>query len=194
MERITYRLIRVENEENQDLDACKLLGAPVLAKGLFEALHLKDTEYFIAQINCAQVKNPPFPEKGWLYFFLDVESLKPRVVYTEKDPAEVIDDINEPFDADAYGDPTCLKMEFPGEKGSFLFGENDPDIGLEGSTGTAMKLTLLQIDALALPQGKQKPLRFGDFGFGDGHWVFLIEEKDLEKRDFRHVEFVEVES
>ena len=194
MEALHFALKRVAKEKNADLDACKLLGAPVMPLGFSEKLGLDEVDYFVAQIRCdAFAPRPPFPEKGYLYFFINVETMEPKVFYTEEEPAELVSDINDGFDRDSYGDPTCLMMELGKDGGSFLFGDVDPDIGLEGDTSTAGKLTLLEIDALSLPQGKQKPLIFGDFGMGDGHWVFLIDEKDLKNRRFDRVEFIETE-
>ena len=196
MEPLRFHLNRVEEEPSADLDACKLLGAAVMPEGFLDRLRLKPTEYFIAQIRCdAFPSREPFPDKGYLYVFLDINSLKPRVVYTEKEPAELIDDLNSGFDEEACGDPTCLQMKFDPEGGCRLFSEIDPDIGLESDVDTDGKLVLLQIDAYSLPEIEPRAFRFGDFGgLNDGYWVFLIKEEDLKKRDFRHVEFVEVEA
>ncbi len=202
MEPLRFKLLRVEEEENKDLDACKLLGSPVVPKDFLNKNRLSDNCYFVAQIRCdAFPARPPFPEKGFLYFFVDVTSMKPRVFYTEEEPAEVIDNINEFFDIEACGDPTCLRMVFdeeekkkiPLEAESTLFGDIDPNIGIEGDTVTAGKLALLTLDGLSLPQAEQRPFIFGDFGFGDGYWVFLIEEEDLRNRNFKRVELIEVE-
>ena len=193
MDRLHFSLKRVEEEPNADLDACKLLGTPVMPAGFFESSKLDDEDYFVAQIRCdAFPARDPFPSVGYLYFFLNINTMKPRVLYTKRDPAECIDEVNEAFDR-SCGDPTCLQMVFDEKGSSFIFGEVDPDIGLEGSTSTAGKLTLLEIDAFSLPQAPNRPFTFGDFGTGDGHWVFLIDEEDLRKKNFRRVEFVEVE-
>ena len=190
-----FNLIRVENEENKNLDACKLLGAPVMPKGFLESLKLEPEDYFVAQIDCGAVDGDSrFPKKGFLYFFLNINSLQPKVFFTEKEPEELIEDVNDGFDRESCGDPTCLAFDFGEEGTSFLFDEVDPDIGLEGSADLDGKLTLLEIDALALPEGKEHPFAFTNFAMLDGHMVFLIKEEDLAKRNFKRVEFVEVES
>lgn len=195
MERLYFTLKRTKNEANEDLDASKLLGAPVMPEGFFDSLPLNEMEYFVAQIRCDQFPaRPPFPDKGYLYIFVDINTLKPRVVYTEKEPGELLGDINDAFDKRECGDPTCLQMVFGGEQGCFLFGGVDHDTGIDMDVETEGKLTLLQIDGLALPQGRQKPLIFGNFGMGDGYWVFLIDEQDLAKRNFDNVELYEVEA
>ena len=194
MERIKFGLKRLEEEPNADLDACKLLGSPVMPEGFLDKAKLDESDYFIAQIRCdALPSRKPFPEKGYLYIFLNIDTLKPRVLYTEDEPAELYGDINDAFDPSACGDSTCLQMDFSEEGGCSLFGEVDPDIGLEGMTSLEGKLTLLEIDALSLPQGEQRPFLFGNYGNSDGHWVFLINEKDLAKKNFKNVEFVELE-
>ncbi|MBQ7250957.1 MAG: DUF1963 domain-containing protein [Bacilli bacterium] len=194
MEPLHFGVKRVKKEPNDQLDACKLLGTPVMPADFFEGLGLDEGAYFVAQIRCDQFPaREPFPNKGYLYFFLDIDTLKPKVAYTEKEPEELIDDVNASFDKDSCGDPTCLQMDFSVDGGNRLFGDVDLDIGLEGDTVTAGKLCLLELDALSLPQGKQKPLTFGDFGMGDGHWVFLIREEDLKARRFDKVEFIETE-
>ena len=193
MERLRFSVKRVEEEPNGELDACKLLGSPVMPEGFFDAAKLDDYDYFVAQIRCdALPSRAPFPTKGYLYVFLNADTLKPKVLYTEKEPAEVIGDVNASFDP-SLGDATCLQMVFDGKGGCSLFSEIDPDIGLEGYTDTDGKLTLLQLDGLTLPPDEEKPFRFGNFGLGDGHWVFLIKEEDLIKKNFKHVEFYELE-
>lgn len=195
MGKLAFTLKRVPKEKNEELDCCKLLGSAVMPAGLLDGLRLKPEEYFVAQINCAALPDtPPFPNEGFLYFFVNINTMKPRVVYTEKEPEELIDNMDEDFDVESCGDPTCLKMEFCEESGSFLFGEIDHDTGVDMEVDTAGKLTLLQIDAYTLPEGKQKPLIFGNFGMLDGYWIFLVSEEDLAKRRFKNVELIEVEA
>ncbi len=195
MEAIRYSLKRVTREKNADLDGSKLLGNPVVPSDFIRRNKIRASHYFVAQINCEEASaESPFPATGFLYFFLDVNTLKPKVIYEGHEPEELIEDVNASFDPTSCGDPTCLRMSFAeeGGKGSLLFGEVDPDIGLEGDTDTSGKLTLLQIDALSLPEGEQRPLIFGNYGMGDGYWVFLIREEDLMKGDYSKVEFIEV--
>lgn len=194
MQGLPFTLTRVEQEKNAELDACKLLGAPVFPKDFVKKNKIKPNDYFVAQVCCDSLPAPePFPKKGFLYFFLDINTLKPKVIFTEEEPEELVDDINAGFDVESCGDPTCLQMKF-GEGESFLFGEPDPDIGLEGFTDLDGKLTLLQIDGLGLPEGDERPFRFGTYALLDGYWVFLIREEDLKKGNFKNVEFVEVNS
>ena len=195
MEPLRFRLNRVEEEPNADLDACKLLGSPVMPANFMKRSRLKDDDYFVAQIRCdAFPSRAPFPDKGYLYVFLNINTLKPRVLYTEKDPEELIDGVNEAFDIESCGDPTCLQMVFDEKGGSFIFGDIDRNLDLETDVEIDGKVTLLQIDALSLPEAEQRPFRFGDFGMTEGYWVFLIPEEDLAKKDFSRVEFVEVEA
>ena len=194
MERIYFNLKSTPVEENKDLDGNKLLGSPVMPEGFLESLKLEEGDYFVAQIACASLPvRPPFPNKGYIYVFLNIDSLKPKVFYTEEEPAELIDDINSSFDEDACGDPTCLRMEIGGEEGSYRFGDVNMDIGLEGSTYLGGKLTLLEIDGFDIEKAGQESLIFGNYGMRGGHWTFLIKEADLAKGDFSKVEFVESE-
>ena len=199
MEGLHFKLIRTPEEASDQLDACKLLGSPVMPANYLESLNLEEGDYFVGQIWCdaLPVKNPLFPQKGFLYFFVNIDSLTPRVFYTKKDPAEVIDGMNEQFDADSCGDPTCLKMEFVDdpELGSYVFGPVDPNMGLEMATDTNGKVVLLQIDSLEFSEKEnERPLTFGVYGFSDHRWVFLIDEADLKKGRFDRVELVESES
>ncbi len=195
MEGIHFELKRVAKERNEELDASKLLGAPVFPEGFFDSLPLEEGDYFVAQINCEQAKaKKPFPDKGWLYIFLNVDTLKPKVFYTDQEPGEVIDEINGSFDPADFGDTTCLKMVFTEDDGhNAIFGDLDYDIGLEGDTEPRGKKTLLQIDAITVPQQEKRPLTFGNFGFLDGYWSFLIPEEDLKNLRFDRVEFIEIE-
>ncbi|MCR5078953.1 MAG: DUF1963 domain-containing protein [Bacilli bacterium] len=194
MEMIRFRLKRVEKEENKDLDASKLLGSPVFPKNFLKRNRIGSNYYFLAQINCAELPSiSPFPSKGYLYFFVDINEFKAKVVFTEEELEELIEDINDNFDREICGDPTCLRMEFEdgGEGESGVFGDIDPNIGLEGETEVEGKVVLLQLDAYSLPEDP-RPLTFSDFGLRDGYWVFLIEKDDLEKGDYRRVELIEV--
>ena len=195
MKEIRFSLKRVEEESNAELDACKLLGAPVFPAGLLDNAPLEDEDYFVAQINCSLLpKNPPFPETGFIYIFVNIDTLQPKVFYLNEEPEELVDDFNDHFDEESCGDPTCLQMVFGEEGGSYLFGEVDYDLGLEGYTELEEKVTLLQIDAYNLPEGEQRPLIFGNYGMADGHWVFLIKEDDLKRCYFRNVELIETEA
>ena len=194
MEPLRFSLKRIVKEKNAELDACKLLGAPVFPAGLMDSGKIEEGDYFVAQIRCdAFPARPPFPSKGYLYFFVNIDSLQAKVIYSEEEPAELVDDINDSFDVESCGDPTCLQMVFGEESGSYIFGEVDQDIGLEGYADLDGKLTLLEIDAFSLPQDDQRPLRFGNYGIADGHWIFLIKEEDLKKGRYDRVEFVETE-
>ncbi|MCR4561760.1 MAG: DUF1963 domain-containing protein [Bacilli bacterium] len=193
MEPLKFSLKRVEVEENAELDTSKLLGSPVVPADFLKRNGITENYYFVAQINLSEV--PPregFPKKGFMYFFVEVDELKAKVLYTEEEPSEVIEDINENFDPDDYGDPTCLQMKFAEKGGSAIFSEVDPDIGLDSVTDIDDKVMLLLIDALSLPQEEKKPFIFTSFGMGDGYWAFLITKEDLAKRNFKNVEFIDI--
>lgn len=185
-----FKLIRCEKENNADLDRSKLLGSPVTPLDLFENNGVTEDDYFVAQINCAELPDHTYaPARGWLYFFLDFNTLQPKVIYTDKEPEELREGINEAFDVESCGDPTALHLEFVEESEGFVFGENDPDLDLAAYADVSDKVTLLQIDALGIPN--QSPiLTFADFPVSDGYLIFLISREDLAKLDFSKVELL----
>ena len=110
MKPLLFSLKRVSHEENANLDHSKLLGTPVFPEDFFETHDLNDNDYFVAQLNLSEIKDPNglLPNKGFLYFFLDIDELTPKVIYEPRDPEMMMDDINESFDKDYCGDTKAL--------------------------------------------------------------------------------------
>ena len=192
MEPIYYKLKACKKEPNARLDGCKVLGSPVFPENFLEKHPLSEDDYFVAQVNLSELpKRPGIPNEGWLYFFVNVETLKPTVFYTKEEPAELVDNINESFDEDYYGTTICHYMEFNEESEAFLFGDNCPDLDL----GMYLKdedekFTLLQIDALGFPK-KSRILRLGNLATNDGYFIFVMPKKDLAKLNFKNVELID---
>ena len=191
MKTINFSLNRVEQEENATLDTSKLLGSPVFPSDFLETNDINDNDYFVAQINLSEIKDPNglLPEKGWLYFFLDFEDLTPKVFYEQREPEEVVDDINEGFDKSFCGDTTALYMDFKG-KGHFLLGDINEDLDLYSFTEIDGYMVLLMLDALEFPPN-HPILQFSILSKYDGYYIFLIKEEDLRKKDFSKVKFVD---
>ncbi|MCR5349113.1 MAG: DUF1963 domain-containing protein [Bacilli bacterium] len=185
-----FKLRRCEEEANEDLDRSKLLGAPVMPEGFFEKLGLSESDYFIAQINCSELPDHTYaPEKGWVYLFLDIDTLQPKAFYTAEEPAELLSEINANFDEESCGETVAHYLDFVEESEAFVFGPKDKDLDLQAYADTEGKVTLLQIDALAL--GDSKLFQFTDLAVGDGYLIFLIDKKKLAKGDFSEVSFID---
>ena len=191
MQPIYFTLKRVKKQRQDRLDCCKLLGDPVM--------HLDDpnTEqqlnidgYFLAQISFEELPLHPYGlEKGWLHIFIDPDSLQCHATYSEKEPNIIVDDINEGSLEAGLGDPNALEMVFEGEEGNYLLGDIDPNIGAESEVGIEGKVCLMMLDAYALPDNV---LNFLSIRSGDGYLLILIDEEDLKKRDFSHIEAREI--
>lgn len=193
MKPLHFHVRRVDEEENKDLDRSKLLGTLVAPEDFFEKHDINENDYFVAQLNLSEIKDPNglLPAKGFLYFFLDFDALTPKVIYEERDPEMMVDDINDAFDEQECGDKRALYLEFDEEESEqFLLGEIDEDLDLGGYTDTEGYVTLLQLDALELPQ-VNPILQFTVLSKYDGYYIFLIKEKDLKKHDFSKVKFVD---
>ena len=194
MKSLNFSVRRVDTEENASLDTCKLLGAPVFPEDFFEKNHIRDNDYFVAQLNLSEIKDPNglLPTSGFLYFFLDIDKLTPKVIYEPRDPETVMDDINDGFDKDSCGDTRALYMEFEGSgpKEQFILGDIDPSLDLDCFTNTDGYVVLLQLDALELPQ-HDMVLQFTTLCKYDGYYIFLIKEEDLKKGNFSKVKFAD---
>ena len=89
MDGIYFTQKRIEGETEETYIKSKFLGTPVFPEGLLydenDEFILYDTEYFIMQLNLEEIagKNPKLPQKGMLYFFIDVDTLEPRVIYAK---------------------------------------------------------------------------------------------------------------
>lgn len=180
-------------DSSENYTSSKFLGSPTVPLHFLDDHPLSDDDFFIAQINLEDLKGKQtlLPDKGFLYFFLDVDTLEPTVYFTEDEPAEVIIDINESFEGE-YGATDAYQLFFDSDldEGHYLLGEVNPDVGLEGYTDLNGKLTLLEIDALAIPE---EIFSFYSIARGSGRYTFLIKESDLLKRDFSRVEMIDCE-
>lgn len=203
MEGIYFSLKRIE-EENEETYLCsKILGTPVFPeKFLFNKngkCILNDADYFIMQLNLEDIadKNASLPKKGMLYFFINVDTLKPKVLFAkdlEEAPLEVLNDINFAFSVEDFGQTTGYKISFDNnlKEGHYILGDINPNLDLEMDMDTNGYITLLEIDFLSLPHSDM--LLFGDLATSGGHYVFLIKEKDLINLNFKNVKFVDTES
>lgn len=203
MEGIYFSLKRIE-EENEETYLCsKILGTPVFPeKFLFNKngkCILNDADYFIMQLNLEDIKNinTPLPNKGMLYLFINVDTLKPKVLFAkdlEKAPLEVLNDINFAFSVEDFGQTTGYKISFDNnlKEGHYILGDINPNLDLEMDMDTNGYITLLEIDFLSLPHSDM--LLFGDLATSGGHYVFLIKENDLINLNFKNVKFVDTES
>lgn len=187
-----------EREVDERVCSSKLLGAPTIPEGFLsrEENALYDEEFFVMQLNLGDIDGTAWglPRSGYLYFFVDVSDMTPRVLYTEDEPGEIISDINDAFLGE-YGKTNPHYLTFLGEggEGCFVLGPVNPDLGLEAEINTDEYVTLLEIDGLALPEDADI-LRIG-YGLPlGGHLMFLIKPEDLAKRDFSRVILLETES
>lgn len=192
MKPIYFTQTKVDPEPGPLLDRSKFLGAPAFPEGFMDRNELGDTDYFIAQVNLEEVgEQDLLPSHGYLYFFLDVLTLEPKVFFEQGEPAEVVSDFNEAFDPDEFGPIEAYHFVFGVDKGHFLFGDPDPDLDL----GMYLEnpedyVTLLQIDSLSLPDGEAL-FQIGSLAPYDGYYIFLIKREDLEKLDFTKVRYID---
>lgn len=202
MDGIYFTQKRIEGETEETYIKSKFLGTPVFPEGLLydenDEFILYDTEYYIMQLNLEEIagKNPKLPQKGMLYFFIDVDTLEPRVIYAkslENCRLEIIDDINDHFEEEVFGETNGYELVFENnlEEGHYVFGDVNPDLDLETDTDIDGYVTLLEIDFLSLPHDNM--LRFGELGISDGRYIFLIKEEDLENLDFSNIKFIDKE-
>ena len=194
MRPIYFSFNRVEEEENNSYDRSKLLGVPAVPSGFLDD-KLTEDDYFIGQINLEEIatEDSPLPKKGFLYFFVDVDTSKAKVLYTEEEPNELITDINDGSDPVSYGDTHALYMDFDDneEDGCAILSDKGEDIGLESFLEDGDYEILLLLDSLSMPDGDQKALTFADIAPYDGYYVFLIKRDDLAKHDFSKVLFLD---
>lgn len=193
MKPLHFHVYRVTKEENANLDHSKLLGTLVAPEDFFEKNDINDNDYFVGQLNLSEIKDPNglLPSKGFLYFFLDIEDLTPKVIYEERDPSMMVDDINEGFDKGFCGDTHALYIEFDNETDSqYLLGDIDESLDLQAFTDVDGYVVLMQLDALELPQ-QDTVLQFATLAKYDGYYIFMIKENDLRKHDFSKVKFVD---
>ena len=192
----------IENEIS--VGASKLFGSPDIFEGFeWPSIEVDGEEYdlsFIGQINLKDVAKYDteglLPKKGMLYFFIDVDTLEPRVIYAkslENCRLEIIDDINDHFEEEVFGETDGYELVFEDdlEDGHYVFGDVNPDLDLETDTDIDGYVTLLEIDFLSLPHDNM--LRFGELGISDGRYIFLIKEDDLKKLKFSKVKFIDKE-
>ena len=188
-----YFTQRKMKETAENYHKSKFLGSPVFPEHFLDGKELDENSFFLMQVNLEDLKGRQeyLPKSGFLYFFLDPDTFVPTVLFTEEEPLIVIEDINEIFEGE-YGDTAAYELVFDSdiEEGHYLLGDVNSDLGLEGDTDLEGKVTLLEIDALALPDDANL-LDFNSLANGIGHYVFLIREDDLRKRDFSRVELID---
>ena len=190
---ITFTLKKVIEETNEELDHSKLLGNPVFPLDFLDKAGLDEGDYFIGQVDCASLPEHDLgPKEGYLYFFINVDNMKPTVLYTKEELGELVDDINDGFDEE-FGETTCHQMKFGGGSKSFLFGEIDSDLDLGMYIDINGKVVLLQLDSLDIP-ADSKLFRFLSCVSNDGFLIFVIKKDELEKCDFSHVEVIDYHS
>ena len=201
MEGIYFKLNKIENENPETYKCSKLLGTPVFPKDFLlnkkgECI-LTDSDYYIMQLNLEDVanRNTPLPKEGMLYFFIDVNTFEPKVLFAKninEVPLEVWDDINDGFSLD-FGETIGYEMVFDKDldEGHYVLGEVNPDLDLETDMDIDGYVTLLEIDFLSLPNDNM--LRFGELAISDGRYIFLIKEDDLSKLKFSKVKFIDKE-
>ena len=201
MKGIYFTQTSIDVESPETYLCSKFLGAPAFPQNFLldkdgESI-LSDADYFIMQINLEDVADraSPLPKKGMLYFFIDVDTLTPKILLADdldSGTLEVYDDINDGF-SDDFGQTGGYRLVFDAtlDEGHCFLGEIDPNIGLESDVDTHVYVNLLEIDFLALPS--EDMLRFGDLAIGGGHYVFLVKEDDLKGLDFSRVLFIDKE-
>lgn len=202
MEGIYFTQKKIENEGPETYACSKFLGTLAIPQGLLHnkdgEFILTDADYFVMQLNLADIadRETLLPKEGMLYFFVDVDDLKPKVIFA-KDISncklEVYDDINDGFDRESYGETDGYRLVFDKslDDGHYVLGDVDPDLDLETDIDIDGYVTLLEIDYLALPNDNM--LNFGELAPGDGHYIFLIKEDDLKKCRFSRVKLVDKE-
>lgn len=203
MDGIYFSFLKIEEENENTYTSSKILGAPVFPKDfLYDKNNnfiLDDEDFFIMQLNLKDIANynTSLPKQGMLYFFINVYTYKPKILFTQEDvdniDLELWDDINDAFDEE-YGEKNGYKLIFNNclNEGSFILGSINPDIDLDADIDTNGYITLLEIDFLSLPNSNI--LLFGELAILGGRYIFLINEKDLENLDFSNVDYVDKEN
>ena len=201
MEGIYFTQLKIEQETDETYICSKFLGSPVFPQGFLlnkkgECI-LNEADYFIMQLNLEDIanRNTTLPKNGMLYFFVNINTLKPKVLYAksiDEGPLEVWSDINDGF-SDDFGDTQGYKLLFDEDldEGHYILGDINPNIDLETDVDVDGYVTLLEIDFLYLPT--DNILRFGEMGISDGRYIFLIKEDDLIKLNFSKVKFIDKE-
>lgn len=194
MKPIYFSLSRVEEEENKNLDRSKLLGIPVCPAGFLDD-KLDDEDYYIGQINLEEIAKfeSPLPKKGFLYFFVNVDTYGAKVLYTDEEPTEAIADINASFDEIAYGSTKALYMDFDEDldEGCCLFSDQLEDLDLQVILSDKDYQLLLLLDSLFMPECEERALLFTDLAPYDGFYVFAAKGKDIKNKDFSKVRFID---
>lgn len=202
MEGVYFSQVKIDKETLETYDCSKFLGVPAfpvdfLRNDKGESL-ISAADYFIMQLNLRDVadRETPLPKEGMLYFFIDVDTFKPKVFFTEDVECdyEVYDDINDGFDKRDFGQTDGYRLVFDKtlSTGHYFLGDINPDIDLGMDVDTDGYITLLEIDYLSLPSNDL--LKFGALAPFDGRYIFLIKEADLKRLDFSKVKFVDKES
>lgn len=178
---INFTCIRVEKEEEANLDTSKIFGAPTFPKEFLQK-HGLDEDYYFAQINLEQIDSYLLPKKGMLYFFFRLleYTFEPIVIYSDEELVEVFDDVNEIFGEYDFKDALVMKFDEDGYSG-FILDEFDQEI----PEADKEYFVLLKVDPLNILADD-----FPIFNNPDEEIYFMMEKEDLMKLDFSKVKLV----
>lgn len=155
----------LENDEN--IENSKFFGSPVFPENFLENNNVEN-DFFLLQLNLKEYEDKILPVDGYLYFFLDLSTVrpKPKVFYTSQELVEIYEDINEDFNMESS---KALFIKKDDNTNNLLF-ENKND-----------EFILLQINV------DDVPLSFPRFNLTHGLIKFIIKNDDLKKMNFSNV-------
>lgn len=155
----------LENDEN--IENSKFFGSPVFPENFLENNNVEN-DFFLLQLNLKEFEEKILPADGYLYFFLDLSTArpKPKVFYTNLELVEIYEDINEDFNMESS---KALFIKKDDNTNNLLF-ENKND-----------EFILLQINV------DDVPLSFPRFNLTHGLIKFIIKKDDLKIMNFLNV-------
>lgn len=151
-------------ERETEIDDSKIFGEPFIPEEWLEGNEFSPFEFFVCQINLAQINCPLLPNVGFLYFFVDApnynfDKMIAKVRYFEGEPSAYTD-----FN-DGYFDENPMNMALV-EKG-----DGNIDFCEKGDDD---KITLLKLSKEYLPDE-----------INGNNLCFEISEDDLKKGDYK---------
>lgn len=165
-----FEIINNVEENDENIEQTKFFGSPIFPEKFLEKNNVEN-DFFFLQINLNDLNyiSEFLPNKGMLYFFLDINEnpIRPKVFYTTEELVEIYEDINEDFNME-----NCKAMFIQENKKS-------TNVILENEEENI--ITLISIDLEDVPQD------FPKFNLNKGKVRFLIEKEHLVKRDFSNV-------